>query len=160
MKPGLAYLLAVALLPACDPGSLYDNPVQLADGGVFVCEPETSPMGTGYHNPGMACLTSGCHANGGGPAFTVAGTVFVNETTATPAPGATVVVVDGDGTRFELVTAQNGNFWTNQPMVFPILVKASQCPHDNPMISLSQTGDCNAGNCHGPTFRVALQSPM
>ena len=151
-------LLPLALLlAACDPGSLYGDTIILDDGGVSLCVPATIGLGDGHHNPGQPCLTSGCHSNGGGPAFTVAGTLFSTETSSTPIRGGTIVVVDGDGVRAELVTASNGNFWTAEPLTPPLLVKASQCPHDNPMISLSQTGDCNAGNCHGPTFRVALQ---
>jgi hypothetical protein len=59
--------------------------------------------------------------------------------------------------RIELATASNGNFWTAQPVTMPLLVKASSCPWDNPMISLSQVGNCNQGGCHGPQdIRVAL----
>ena len=156
LRPLLVSAAAVALA-ACDPGNLYDGPVIGADGDIFVCEQEVAPAGTGHHNPGMSCLTSGCHRGGGGPVYTVGGTLYDAHAGGLPVAGATVVVIDGDGNRFELPTAQNGNFWSTEPMVFPLLVRASQCPLDAPMISLSQNGDCNSGGCHGPTDeRIAL----
>jgi hypothetical protein len=152
-----ATLLALAGLAACDPGSLYEEPIYYPDGGVLVCQPAVAVRGTGHHNPGQSCLASGCHRGGGGPTFTVAGTLYATPRGDRPMPGSTIVVVDGDGHRLLLPTAANGNFWTSEPVVFPLLVKASQCPADNPMISLSQIGDCNAGGCHGPSdIRVAL----
>jgi len=156
LRPGLA-VTAAALLAACDPGSLYDGPVIGADGDIFVCEPEVATSGTGHHNPGMPCLTSGCHRQGTGPEFTVGGTLYASSAGNLPMPGATIVVIDGDGNRFELPTADNGNFWSAEPMVMPLLLRASQCPLDKAMISLSQNGDCNRGGCHGPTDeRVSL----
>jgi hypothetical protein len=156
MGPVRRYLTLLALA-GCDPGSLYDDPIIYNDGGAFVCEQEVAVNGTGHHNEGMPCLDSGCHRNGGGPTFTVGGTMYATTDGTTPMPGATVVVIDGDGKRLELATAQNGNFWTSEPVVMPLLVKASQCPWDNPMVSLSQVGNCNQGGCHGPVdIRVAL----
>ena len=148
----------LAALGACDPGSLYDGPITDSDGGVTLCEPEEAPNGDGHHNPGQGCLTAGCHRNGSGPAFTVAGTVYDSSRSGLPVGGATIVITDGNGQRFDLTSASNGNFYTNQPVVFPLLVKASLCPMDNKMVSLSQSGDCNVGACHGAQdIRVALQ---
>jgi len=145
-------------LAACDPGSLYDGPVVGPDGGVILCTPEVAPHGDGNHNAGMACMAAGCHRNGSGPTFTVAGTLYDRARSGVPVAGGTVVVIDGDGKRVELATAQNGNFWTSEPLATPFLLKASQCPHDNPMISLSQDGDCNRSGCHGTTdLRVGLE---
>jgi hypothetical protein len=156
LRPG-PYLVLAAALAACDPGSLYDGPVIGADGDIFVCEREVAVPGTGHHNPGMPCLTSGCHRQGTGPEYTVGGTLYDSNSGNFPFPGATIVVIDGDGNRFELPTAENGNFWSAEPMVFPLLLRASQCPLDESMISLSQSGDCNRGGCHGPTDeRVSL----
>ncbi|MCB9562317.1 MAG: carboxypeptidase regulatory-like domain-containing protein [Kofleriaceae bacterium] len=132
----------------CDPGSINDGPLTLDDGGTFICVPETAPAGDGHHNEGQACLTSGCHRNSGGPAFTVAGTVYDIKKNGLTVPGATIVVIDGDGKEVRIPTAQNGNFWTSEPLSPPLYVRASQCPNDRRMVSLSQDGDCNAGQCH------------
>lgn len=157
MLRSVLHAAAAVALAACDPGSLYDGPVIGADGDIFVCEREVAPPGTGHHNPGMPCLTSGCHRGGGGPEFTVGGTLYDSKSGNLPFPGATIVILDGDGNRFEVPTAENGNFWSTEPMVFPLLLRASQCPLDEAMISLSQSGDCNRGGCHGPTDeRIAL----
>jgi hypothetical protein len=151
-------LLALALLAACDPGSLYDSPVVTDDGGLLACEPGFAVEDSGHHNPGTSCLSAGCHHAGGGPAFTVAGTLYDRAIGGAPVGGATVVVVDGDGKRLALRSAANGNFWTSEAVQMPLLLRASQCPQDNPMISLSTDGDCNRGGCHGPgDLRVALQ---
>lgn len=141
-------VVALAAPAACDPGSLYDQPIILDDGGISLCESEVAPNGDGHHNAGQPCLTSGCHRNGGGPVFTVGGTLFTDRGGNGLVGGATIVVVDGDGVTAKLVTASNGNFWTSQPLAPPLLVRASQCPNDVPMISLSQSGDCNSASCH------------
>jgi hypothetical protein len=153
-----AVLAVIAVAVAgCDPGSLYDGPITDGDGGVVLCEPEEAVNGDGHHNGGTGCLTAGCHRAGGGPAFTVAGTMYDTSRSGSPIGGATVVIIDGDGNRFDLITAANGNFYTSEPVVFPLLAKASLCPSDNKMVSLSQTGDCNSQGCHGVTdIRVAL----
>lgn len=145
---GLLGVVALAAPAACDPGSIYDQPIILDDGGVSLCEHEVAPNGDGHHNPGMSCLTSGCHRNGGGPEFTVAGTLYTDRGGNGPVSGATIIVVDGDGVMAKLVTATNGNFWTSAALASPLLVRASQCPADEPMISLSQSGDCNSASCH------------
>ena len=154
-----ACLVTAIALAACDPGSLYDQPITTADGGTILCEPEVAVNGTGHHNEGQACLAAGCHRAGGtGPTFTVAGTLYDDERGGVPVGGATIVVIDGDGNRAELPTAANGNFWTAEPLRMPLLLRASQCPLDHPMVSLSQDGDCNRAGCHSANeIRVALQ---
>jgi hypothetical protein len=142
--------VAASGLPACDPGSLNDGPVTLDDGGVFLCEQEKASSGTGYHNPGQGCLTAGCHRQGSGPEFTIGGTLYVDRDGNAPVAGATIVVIDGDGQELELVTADNGNFYTNLPVRMPLYLRASKCPSDIAMVSLAQSGDCNSGSCHGP----------
>lgn len=141
-------LLAVAAPAACDPGSLYDQPIILDDGGISLCEVEVAPNGDGHHNPGQACLTSGCHRNSGGPAFTIAGTLYTDRSGNATVGGATIVVVDGNGVTAKLVTATNGNFWTSEPLATPYYLRASQCPSDIAMVSLPQSGDCNSASCH------------
>lgn len=161
-RRALLAVAALALAGCPEPGTLYDDGVIITDdGGVLTCSPVVAANGTGHHNPGQSCLAAGCHREGGtGPLFTVGGTLYDRARSGAPVGGGTVVVIDGDGNELELVSATNGNFWTSQPVVFPLLVKASQCPADNPMISLTQTGDCNVAACHGPgDIRVALDGP-
>ncbi len=145
---GLLGVAALAAPAACGPGSLYDNPIILDDGAVSSCEVEVPPNGDGHHNPGQSCLMSGCHRAGGGPAFTIGGTLYTDRSGNGVVGGATIVIVDGDGVTAKLITASNGNFWTDLPLAPPLLIRASMCPADLPMVSLSQSGDCNSGNCH------------
>ncbi len=137
-------------LAACDPGSLNDGPVVLDDGGIFVCEAQRASPGTGHHNPGESCLAGGCHRQGGGPEFTVGGTLYSDRAGTAPVAGATIVVIDGNNQVLKLVTADNGNFWSALPIQTPLYMRASLCPSNEIMQSLTQTGDCNAGSCHGP----------
>lgn len=147
---GLFAGVLIVFAVACDPGSLEDGVIRLDDGGVFLCESEKPANGTGYHNAGMGCLTAGCHRGGTGPEFSVGGTLYVDRDGNAPIAGATIIVTDGDGQRLELVTAQNGNFWSTTPVRTPLYLRASHCPEDVAMVSLSQSGDCNSGQCHGP----------
>jgi len=118
------------------------------DGGDVACIPGKAPNGDGNHNEGQPCLT--CHREGNGPPpFTVAGTLFASKTGGSAVTGATMIVVDGAGTEVELVTASNGNFYTNQAVTFPLTVKASKCPDEKQMTGKPQTGDCNG--CHTQT---------
>ncbi len=145
----LSSLVVIVVAAGCAPGSLYDGPIILDDGGVSLCETEKAPNGDGHHNAGMACMASGCHRGGTAPTFTAAGTLYLGRDGNEVVGGATIVIVDGDGVEEKVVTASNGNFWTSAPLATPLLIRASQCPMDTPMISLSQSGDCNIGGCHG-----------
>lgn len=149
MSCRLSLLILLVAAAGCDPGSLYDGPIILDDGGISLCETEKAANGDGHHNPGMACMESGCHRGVGGPTFTAAGTLYLGRDGNEVVPGATIVIVDGNGVEVKVVTASNGNFWTSLPLATPLLIRASQCPMDTPMVSLSQSGDCNIGGCHG-----------
>jgi hypothetical protein len=116
------------------------------------CEPREFQVGTGHHNPGLACLE--CH-NGQDPAapiYTLAGTVFQDLQGTIPKVGATVIIIDGDGTVVKVPTQQNGNFYTPAGLTPPFNTAVSQCgaPIENlPMITNFVDGDCNS--CHsGP----------
>lgn len=118
------------------------------------CEPRIFQVGTGHHNPGMPCLD--CH-NGqqqdlGANIYKLAGTVFQDREGTIPKVGATVIIIDGEGTVVKLPTQQNGNFYTAAQLVPPYNTLVSQCgaPVENlPMITNFVDGDCNS--CHsGP----------
>lgn len=110
------------------------------------CEVKVQNVGTGHHNPGLACLE--CH-NGqeaGAPVFTIGGTVFEDAAGTIPAVGATVIVIDGNGTVVKLPTQRNGNFYTSAQLVPPFVTAVSECPDTVPMLSNFVDGDCNS--CH------------
>ena len=118
------------------------------------CEPRIFNVGDGHHNPGMACLE--CH-NGqqqdlGANIYTLGGTVFQDTAGTIPKVGATVIVIDGDGTVVKLPTQQNGNFYTSAALTPPYNTIVSQCGaeiENVPMIANFVDGDCNS--CHsGP----------
>lgn len=117
-----------------------------ADGPSVTCEPAATNLPNGEHRPGEACL--GCHNGNGAPRFTVAGTVYASAQGGAAVPGATIVVTDAGGVVTRLVTASNGNFYSNRTFAFPVQVSASKCPDTRPMIGAvaSTGGDCNT--CH------------
>jgi len=118
------------------------------------CIPEAAANGTGEHNPGTACLQ--CHGAGQGPSFTLAGTVYDGLTSDVPRAGVTVLLTDADGVEISMTTSDNGNFWTNQPIAFPVTTSTSSCPTTNPMITAVQSAgaDCNSAGCHTAGFRI------
>jgi hypothetical protein len=142
--PVLALLLAGCTTPEL-PQSVDAAPVP--PDAELDCEPLVDGLGTGYHNPGTACLD--CHQGQqpSAPFFTLAGTVFKDAAGTLPARGATVIVVDGDGTVIKMPTQLNGNFWSSVPLAPPLTTVLSRCPDNIPMISNFVDGDCNS--CHG-----------
>lgn len=114
------------------------------------CRDPVAGVGSGEHNPGQACIA--CHVGKGeGPQFTVAGTLYADLAGTTPLAGATIVVTDATGATLDLVSQQNGNFYTTAALAFPIQVSATRCPDTTPMIgAVAAPGDCNAGGCHAP----------
>ena len=127
------------------------------DAGAPVCDDVVATTQSGMHNPGTDCLT--CHSQAGsGPEFTVGGTLYDGVNSSAAVVGGSVRVVDADGLELQLISAQNGNFWTREPLVFPITVAGSLCPDTKPMISpvVASGGSCSTGGCHGASFRVHL----
>lgn len=116
-----------------------------------------SGLPSGKHNAGKVCLD--CHDGGGAaPRWTAAGTIYTNTGGAGPIAGATIHLTGADGTEIVLVSAQNGNFWTQEDLVFPLTVHASRCPDDRPMPgTVAESGaSCNTGGCHDSDMRIAL----
>jgi hypothetical protein len=119
--------------------------VGVGDGG---CACAQVTQDTGHHNPGMDCLT--CHRGQQptAPLWTLAGTIFQEPLIGTPAVGATIRIRQGNGTTVTLVSAENGNFYTDATLVFPISIEASKCPDTMamPVTLPGPTVSCN--NCH------------
>jgi hypothetical protein len=127
------------------------------------CIPAATPTIDGHHNAGQACLQ--CHDGNtaGANKFTAAGTIYDKLALASGAQGlagVTIEITDANGAKVAVVTASQGapgNFWTDQPLVFPLKVRASQCPADRPMsASLAANannvaagdGNCSRTGCH------------
>ena len=123
----------------------------------LVCaEPQTT-TDDGHHYPGQAC--AGCHNGSIGPAFTVGGTLYADRGGAQAVAGVTVTLIDADQNRIDMVAAQNGNFWTDQPVSFPVTTFASSCPDLVPMSTVADSGDCNGCHSAGAAIAFAPQRP-
>jgi hypothetical protein len=95
--------------------------------------------------PGDACLD--CHGSGGEQgAFTVAGTVFTDASGSAGVDGATVTLVDADGTEVTLSTNSAGNFYTSKALAFPVDVTITKGNDTVEMSSAASNGNCNS--CH------------
>ncbi len=126
------------------------------------CIPAAAPTIDGHHNAGMPCLQ--CHDGNtaGANKFTLAGTVYDQLSLAAGAKGlsgVTIEITDANNTKVTVVTASQGaagNFWYDQPLTFPLKVRASQCPADRPMSQslvananvAAGDGNCSRTGCH------------
>lgn len=111
----------------------------------------------GMHRPGSVCST--CHST-----FTLSGTVYAKPNELTNCLG-----VDGPANRnFIQVTMTNhnggsirvnaaGNFWTTDPIIFPITVGVSGADGGVYMKATVARGDCNT--CHGSTETGRILPP-
>ncbi len=169
----IAMLASLSLLAAvgCDVGSVASGRA-LPDAGLglvsdaaptdpleVACDPLVADVGDGEHNAGDACLNSACHGLGGeGPRFTLGGTIFATLGGGAAVAGATVHLIDGQGTEVTLTTAPNGNFWSTASLTFPLTTYASLCPDVEPMVGPISAGnaDCNSGGCHDADNRIHL----
>lgn len=152
-------VLVFAFAAACVGTMEEKYPAGLSAGGADAgaCDEPLQSGDDGHHNPGQPCLT--CHRAGGtGTAFTVGGTLYTDLAGTAPLPDGTIHLIDAEGTELTLPVAANGNFWTSEPMAFPVHTFASLCPDTRAMITPVDTtgGDCNMGGCHVAGFRVAL----
>jgi hypothetical protein len=93
------------------------------------CIPEEGPM----MEPGEDCLE--CHGGGEAKRWTAAGTW--------DGEGRQVQIQDANGKRFALRTNQAGNFWTAEPIAFPLRVSVDGRVMPDPVAY----GGCN--RCHG-----------
>ncbi len=98
-----AALVSLAASTACDP---------VHDDAIAALGPEAPGVRQGpLHRPGQPCLL--CHdgAMGDPPRFTVAGTVFSTPGTLLAVEGATVQLVDANGSGAQVTTNSAGNFY-------------------------------------------------
>jgi len=105
----------------------------------------------GHHFPGQNCMGA-CHDHG----FTLGGTLLKKDLTVYP--GGVITVIDANQKTVNLTAGNNGNFYTAEPLVFPLTTYASACPDVAPMISTVKEGEggCAMGGCHtGGTGGIA-----
>jgi hypothetical protein len=138
-----------------DPGPADDTVSEAPDadpGSSAACDPAVAGVGSGHHNPGLACIS--CHAGTAGPDFTVAGTLYDSANGTAPLAGATITITDADGVDHTIVTQTNGNFYSAEPMTMPLTIHASRCPDAATMPINAGVGECNS--CHGAASRIHL----
>lgn len=119
------------------------------------CLKAVASPGNGHHHPGADCMS--CHDGlSANKRWTVAGTLYTTVTGGTAISGASIDIVDAANKKIVLATTDNGNFYTTQPVTFPLTLRASKCPNDAKMNLAATTGSCNANSCHNSTMRVHL----
>lgn len=97
----------------------------------------------GHHFPGQDCMGS-CHDHG----FTLGGTLLKKDLSVYP--GGIITVIDANQKTVNMTAGNNGNFYTAEPLVFPLTTYASACPDVAPMISTVKEGEggCAKSGCH------------
>lgn len=138
-------------------GSNTGNPDAGNTGG-FQCKQRVTSYGTGHHNAGQDCMQ--CHGD-----FSVAGTLYTSGTGSTAIAGATITIKDASGQTEDLVTQQNGNFYSFNAHSFPITVWASECQISQTaqmmvsQVQSSSNGGCNMSGCHRTTAQGHIHLP-
>ncbi len=134
---------------------------QQADGGALIpidptlelaCADGLTTTDKGPHHDGDTCM--GCHGGSIPPTLGLAGTLYSDKAGTAPVAGATIHILDADGKSVELVTALNGNFWTEEPVTLPLTTWASTCPTSTAMPTLANSVDCNS--CHVAGSRMSF----
>jgi YD repeat-containing protein len=97
------------------------------------CIPEPGPMMLPYSD----CME--CHAGGDAPHWTVAGTWDRR--------GQQVGITDANGKTFTRHTNLAGNFWTSEPVTFPLRVSVDGVAMSD-LVQASSRGSCNLAACH------------
>lgn len=104
--------------------------------------------GSSVMRPGGACIT--CHTMRGGPAYTVAGTVYPTAHEPNDCNGVngavTVVVTDANGVVTSIAVNSVGNFNSRANIAAPFHVKVTNGAKVRAMAGALTAGDCNS--CH------------
>lgn len=104
--------------------------------------------GSGAMRPGGACIT--CHTMRGGPAYTIAGTVYPTAHEPNDCNGVngavTVVVTDANGVVTNIAVNSVGNFNSRANITAPFHVKVTNGAKVRAMGGALTAGDCNS--CH------------
>jgi hypothetical protein len=109
--------------------------------------------GSPQMHPGRGCIA--CHAQGEGPRFIAAGTVFrqIDEPDdCFGVPGVVVLLTDASGKVFRMTTNQAGNFMLRQRgnvISFPLHARLQFMGKERRMLGPKQTANC--ASCHTST---------
>ena len=151
--------------PPPDGAPLPDGAAPLADATPACTNAELTVAETGHHQPrydktdngGAGCMGGSCHnGNGIGETYTAAGSLWDRRTSGgNPIAGAYIYIIDGNGKVVELMTAQNGFFWTDDELAAPIRTYASGCPSALAMED-DTSGNCNSAACHHENAKIYL----
>jgi hypothetical protein len=122
-------------------------------GNTLPCKNAATPPFDGHHNTGKNCFDN-CHNHG----FSLAGTLYTNDTGNTGFSGANITVTDSNNKTIDIVTNLNGNFYTFEPLAFPVLTMASACPSAVKMnVAVASTGrGCNTCHVGGTSMQLHL----
>lgn len=108
--------------------------------------------------PGRNCLA--CHSAGGraDPPWTAAGTVFprVDDPASAGVQGVQVTLVDAAGRSVSLRTNAAGNFYTREPLRFPVRASIERDGVRRAMVAPAPHGACNG--CHGDAAPPAVSA--
>jgi hypothetical protein len=144
---------------AADDGSVTPTPTD--DSGappdMTDCVPQSASAIDGHHNAGQDCLT--CHNGTTAPKFYLGGTLYSAATGGSAVSKANIVITDANNQTINVVTASlnaPGNFYYDQPIAFPIQVKASSCPTTVPMVSAVQSTGGGCTSCHNAQMQIHL----
>ena len=132
-----------------------------SDTGGSNCVPLVSPPAAmhthaagGTSNAGMSCLGAGCHGptTPGTTQSAFAGTIYSDNTGATPLTGATISVAEG-GSTVTAVSDAAGNFYyqTTPTLTYPAMTSVTSCPSALAMAtSITMTSPATTGvDCNG-----------
>lgn len=127
---------------ASDP---YDTPVTCSSNKHWTGGERGSPL----MHPGRACID--CHAGTEGPAFSIAGTLFLtahepNDCNGSSDRAATVVITDAAGQVFMLAPNAAGNFYLEDAIKKPYTAELQYQGRTRAMATPQLSGDCNS--CH------------
>lgn len=133
--------------PAC-----LDQTQNIQETGHHAARYDYSAQGGG----GAGCLGQ-CHDGVLGEKYTAAGAVYNRRTAGgDPVAGAHIFVIDADGKVVEMISAQNGFFWTDDELTPPIRTYASACPDSMGMVA-NASGNCNSAGCHHEAAKIYVR---
>jgi hypothetical protein len=139
--------------------------VDASAGAPTVCTDIVSNVTDTGHHPrtydfqqgAPGCISPSCHdGSSAGPTYTVAGAVYTKQVLdGEPVAGSHIYVTDKNGVVVEMTTAQNGFFYTTEPLTPPFVTFVSGCPLRIPMAGPAD-GNCNRAGCHGANYKIYL----
>ncbi len=139
-----------------DAGSGPSGDAAVPDAAPTDCDEQVSPVGDGYHYQGAPCLPCHDRSYGSLPAFTIAGTLYSDSSGSDAVPGATIRAIDDDGRTINMITTNNGNFWSTESVAFPVTVRASMCPDTRYMPEPVAASGADCSSCHSSGSRMHL----